>query len=300
MRRRSWLAILAILAMTVAACGGAAAPEADGGDGGGAGSAPPAATPTDGAGTGTGPADAPVTVTLDGVTFGFPVGTCDVTDDLVRANAGPVEGEFGGVDIDWRRDGSAGSFSVVNSGLVSGPPAPFELHADAVRSETTWDVRVDGTTATIDARMANELPAAQGDPAVAFYDVTIRIACAERGFGGMAPAPTDAEAPPAEPEPATAATEATVTVSLGETTYTFPYLGCPMDEPAISMILVDADFTRLLVTVGEAIVALPDGTSYRSQGEVAFDVSGRSATWTGTMTTGTADVSTTIEIACGG
>lgn len=299
MRARTPRTLIALAAVALAACGGSTPANDDGG--------PP--TPTAPSGRATDPAsgvpgndDAPVTVTIAGTTYGFPAGTCEVGDEVVQASAGGIEGEFGGVDLEWRSDGSVASFQVVNSGLVSAPPAPFELYADAFRTDSSWSVEVDGTTAVVEARMVNELPAARGDPARAEYDVTIRIDCTERGFGGMAPPATN-DPGTATTEPMTEPTsgpagEATITISLAGTDYAWPYAGCPIDEPAYAFILVDASGNRLVVTVGSALLALPDRTTWEAS-NVEFEVAGRTATWSGIMESRTAgSEAATITIAC--
>jgi hypothetical protein len=285
---------LAILALLVAACGSSGAPTAPAGPGATGGSGGPGG-PSTTAATGPG-SDGPVIATLAGVTYGFPDGTCDVTNDEVRTSAGGMDGGFVSIDVAWARDGSSESFRVLNTSTASGPPAPFDLYADPTRPGTTWDVQVTGTTAMIQARMRNELPAAQGDPALAEYDVTIRIDCAERAFGVIEPTPTDAPAPTGEAVP-TLAGEASVAVALGDVIYQFSYYGCPLTEPTIGIAVGDASLNRLLVSGGAARLVLADGTTYQGEG-VDFQGSGLSATWTGTMASSAGDATATISITC--
>lgn len=282
--------VVPVLALMVAACGGSAA-TGDPGVGSGSGSAAPTAGATAPSG-----GDAPVMVTVDGVAFGYDIGTCDVSADSVRTNAGRSDGSFAFADISWSPDPSTALFHVVAT--TGEPPAPFELYADVNRSETTWDVTVDGTTAVVQGRMRNELPAAQGNPDLEYYDVTIAIRCDERGFGGMAPEATEDPGTASEDPGPTTASEASITVQLGDTTYQFSYLGCPMTEPAISLVVVDASLNRLFVSAGEAVLGLPDGTQWRAQ-EVDFDVAGSRATWSGTMTVPAGSEPASITIACG-
>jgi hypothetical protein len=290
-----------LVVLLVAACGGPAvsadpsaasrdpaASDADGSEGGSSGN--------DGGGTtGGGSTDAPVIVTVDGTDYGFPIGTCEVSERVVRAEAG-AEQEFAFADVSWAADGSIERFGVTNASETADPPAPFELYADANRLETTWEVEVDGTTAVIEARMANELPAAQGNPDAAFYDVTIRIRCDERSFGGMPPEPTEPDEPIGQEPVPTAAGESTVTLTLAGTPYDMSYPGCATDD-AVGFVAIDADLNRLFVGGGAISFVLPDGTTWRAEG-AELQVSGFTATWSGTMTSPAGSEQASISVEC--
>ena len=292
-----------LLALLVAACGGPA-PSADAG----APSDAPAASDADtggdsgggdgsagGGSTGGGSTDAPVLATVDGIDYAFPIGTCEVSESVVRAEAAMEAMGFAFVNVAWVADGSVESFQVVNAS-DSEAPAPFELYADLNRPETTWNVEVDGTTTVIEARMANELPAAQGNPDLAFYDVTIRIRCDERSFGGMPLEPTETDEPIGQEPVPTPAGESTITVTLAGTTYTMSYHGCATDD-AVGFVAVDADLNRLFVGGGAISFVLPDGTDWSAEG-AELQVSGPTATWSGTMTSAAGSEQASVTVEC--
>ena len=284
----------AVLALAVAACGGSSGP---GTGGGSVTSAPSSATQADDPGTGstgnTG-GDAPVSVTVGGITQRYDVGTCDVAEaDDLYADAATSAMSFQSVNIRIS-DASGASLRAIVPLADDAPP--LQLFAGDPRPDTSWDVSVEGTTAVIEARMFDESPSAGDDP---FHDVTITIRCAERGFGGMAPATDEPEAPPAEePAPTAVPTGATVTLDLGGSVSTFDYFGCPLTEPELMFVILDVTGTRLAVVRGEAQVDLADGTRYRAQG-VDFGGSDSSGSWSGTLASPAGDVPATITIACG-
>ncbi len=300
--------LLAPLFAVLVACGGSGVPDPTGGAGAGTGATPRAdavgsgadgsGANGSGAGDGSATGDAPVTVTLDGVTYGYDIGTCDVGEDAVRASAGRSDGSISSAEIAWARDGSRASFRATDVSTTSGPPAPFELYADPDRADTTWDVRVDGATATIEARMRNELPAAKGNPDLERYDVTIVIRCDERGFGGMAPEPADDQPPPDGGAAPSAAGESTVTLELAGQAYAISYPGCPLTESELAVSLTEpATGAQLFLGAGEAVLLLADGSPLQATG-VAFAGSDTSATWSGTMNGPTGSESVTITISC--
>lgn len=296
MARWIWLVLFAF---AIGGCGGSAGGQEVGSAASHAGAADADDDRQDGDAT-AGAGDAPVTAVVDGVTYAYPVGTCTVSDEHVEADAGTdVSGgeTLGFLNVAWRSDESIASFSAYSA--ASGAPAPFELHADVNRAETRWEVTVDASVATIDAHMANELPAAAGDPDVAFYDVSIRIDCAERGFGGMpAPAEDEADATPMPEASSATAGESQVSLELGDTTFRFTQMGCPMEEDFFAFAVADAELTRLFVSTEEVSLVTPDGTVWRATGIEWAGGTGQ-VTWSGTMSSPAGGgEQATIEIAC--
>ncbi len=293
------LLLFVVFAVVLAACGGAGV---DGGgasasaaNGGGSGAA--------GASDGTGPGsadvddfkDGPVTTTIAGVTFGHTYGTCDVSADQVRVHVARLD--FPGlatVDVRWQSDDARARFGVVNTGgLDPQPPTPYELVASSTDADTTWDVDVDGTNATIQLRMHDVLPSGSGD----FLDVTIGVRCDVRAFGGADPEPTDGPVR-SLPEPTDPGSSA-ITLILGGTTYTWTHPGCATDDVVGGgFVALNPDLHRLFVSPnGDATLNLPDGTAWTAQG-VQLVGSGTSASWSGTMTSSGGSAPATLTIDC--
>jgi hypothetical protein len=287
-----------VVATILAACGGGGAdPSGSGAAASGAGGGNAGATDDTGTGSGnTGNEEgAPVTTTIDGVTFGHTFGSCIVNEDQVVAKAARLD--FPGlaqVDARWLKDGGRETFKVVNTGGPDPkPPTPYDLRATPQDAGTTWDVAIDGSNAVITLRMIDLSPSGSG----AFLDVTINIRCDQPAWGGAEPEPTDAG--PVEPAPdPTAAGESTITLDLGGTTYTWTYPGCATDDAAGGFLALGPELNRLVVdSSGAATLNLPDGTAWTAQG-VQLARSGGSATWTGSMTSASGSEQATLTIGC--
>jgi len=290
---------LVVLAMVVAACGGAGADGTRGTGDATSGTGGANAGATDGRGAVTGNTDneegAPVTTTIDGVTFGHTFGSCIVNQDQVVARAARLD--FPGlaeVDVRWLRDGGRETFKVVNTGGPDPqPPAPYELRASPNDSGTTWDVAIDGSNAVITLRMLDISSSGSGE----FLDVTINVRCDQPAWGGADPEPTDGGPVEPLPEP-TAAGESTIALDLGGTTYTWTYPGCAIDDAVGGFTALGPDLNRLLVDqAGGAILNLADGTAWTAQG-IQLARSGASATWSGTMSSAGGSEPVTLTIDC--
>ncbi len=299
-----WSGIL-VLTLVVAACGGAA-PADD--DPAGTPQAPVATPAGAGGGVGGGTAGAPVVVTVDGTQYAYPIGTCDVGGEHVVVSAGLEAGGFGAVEVTWATgfegDAQYQRFSALNSSADAVAPAPFELYADPGRPGTSWEVTVDGTTATVAATMVDELPANANPDNPVYRAVTIDVRCDERGFGGMAPGPAfSPEAPPAGEVPTTApAGAAEVVVTVDGTPHDFDVASCPISGAGVALNASDGAGGLLFISGGptayELFVAFGDGTAFESSG-VALEVGDRQASWSGTMpAVGGGDAAVEISIAC--
>ncbi len=279
---RTWMIIMAC---ALAACGGTSDPAGGGSasDPGG----PPASPETTNDSSGD---NAPVTATVDGTTYGYPAGTCDVGGDRVQVHAARMD-VLATVDVRWLGDGGRETFDVVHTGGQDPqPPTPFDLHASPNDADTTWDVSVDGNSAVIVARMLDRSPAGAGG----YHDVTINVQCNERGFGGFEAPETNV--PQTELPVATSAGESAIALELGGTTYSWTYPGCAAAE-ASGFVAVNPALDRLFVTAGEMTLSLADGTTWTATG-AQLSISGGSATWTGTMASTSGSQPATLTIAC--
>ena len=293
------------LAMALAACG------SSGGDGdaagltGGAPGAGDVGSAAPAAGGGSASGSGPVTVTVEGASYGFPRGACDVADDHVRVDAAMGSSEVGYVDVLWTAgaDSSEHRFRVGNSDVVqAGAPAPFELVADSGRTETSWTVDVNGSSARIQARMGDELRSKLDiNPEIQYHDVTIDVQCDTPAFGGATPLPAlDAEVP-AEVS-AVPAGVASASVEVAGTTISFDGIACPISAEGINVNAQDGDGDILNVTGpatgADLFLGLHDGTGYQGLA-LPFMVSGNDATWSGkAMPLGGTEVPMTITIHC--
>lgn len=298
--------VVPVLALAVAACGGGAPGEGD--DPASTPQAPVATPAGAGGGADGGTADAPVVVTVDGTPYAYPIGTCDVGSEHLVVSAGLEAGGFGAVEVTWAAgyegDAQYQRFSAFNASADSTAPAPFELYADPGRPGTSWEVTVDGTTATVAATMVDELPANANPDNPVYREVTIAVRCDERGFGGMAPGPAfSPEAPPAGEVPTTApAGAAEVVVTVDGTPHDFDVADCPISDAGVALNASDGAGGLIFISGGptayDLFVAFGDGTAFESSG-IALEVGDREASWSGTMAAvGGGDAAVEIAIAC--
>lgn len=147
---------------------------------------------------GLGDSDAPITYTVDGVTWGASDGSCQVDDEVVSASGG-AGFAVSAVNVRWfkgeehlpyvRRLGATSVEVASDDG-----PAPFSLRADSSSPGTSWDVRVSGTTAEVSARMVSHHYGFEGPdhmPEGQFHDVTIRVRCDQASWGMATPSPRE-------------------------------------------------------------------------------------------------------------
>ena len=277
--------LLVGLALSLAACGGA-------GQEGGDSSRPAGDVPSAGGGGSQGPAGGgtgPVTVTIEGASYSFPRGACEVTDNRVRVDASMGSGEVGYVDVMWiAGDNSEQRIRVGNSDVAqAGAPAPFEMFADAGRTATSWRVDVTGSSARVMARMGDELRSKlEANPEIQYHRVDIDIRCDTPAFGGATPLPAlDGEVPvEASAVPAGAAS---ASVEVAGTTITFDGIACPISADGINVNAQSSggDFLSLIgpATGSDLFLGLHDGTGYQGLA-LPFTVTGNDATWSGTAT----------------
>lgn len=132
--------------------------DGDGGDGGGDA-------------IGVGDTEAPVVVTIDGVSFGYRDGSCQVDDEIVRFRAHPDSSVIHGqssalnnsVDITWfpsldHLPHAAQHAAFIVNSTIEADPAPFSL-TGASNSESAaasrWDATVSGTTVEFDMTLVD-------------------------------------------------------------------------------------------------------------------------------------------------
>jgi len=120
---------------------------------------------------GVGDTDAPVVVTIDGVSFGYRHGSCRVDDEAVRFEVVTDERMALGnsVQITWHprldhRPWSRQETSLLVSHASNTAPAPFVLLGGSTAGwpDSTWEVSVSGTTVEILATLGTD-PRLSGD-----------------------------------------------------------------------------------------------------------------------------------------
>jgi hypothetical protein len=137
-----------------------------------------------------GSADGPITATMESGTYGYPVGRCEIVDDVVYVTA-LAENQTGAFEATlpaWDREIAyaqrSGRVSLTNFGSSDGDT--FELVAGRGDPGTTWEWTVSGSSVEVVARMANRTTAPREDGVERFTeyrDVTIDIECGGGVFG---------------------------------------------------------------------------------------------------------------------
>lgn len=333
MRHRSghaWLLVPA-LCLIVAGC---AAPNSVGPDG-----EAPGQSSNPGDGTGSGnlegssdpggfPTEGPITITIDGKSFGYELGRCEVIDDVVYARA---EG-FGREDHatfaismmeltlpEWDREIAhvhrTGSIRAVIPNDAGGISS--ELTAGRGDPGTTWDWTVSGSRVEVSAVMGDRTTAARADGAetfVDYYDVTITMDCTGTfGVGAGVPDEPMHEDFRLEEAP-TDRVPGSVTVELEGTTYDFSYLtACPLFSNDVSAESTSDEAYVWFYSEGVGVMLdfeigdrrdekaverwmLPPNASLQS--DFPFSGSGTTRTWTGDVVSeagGEAEMTISVE-----
>ncbi len=187
------LTVLLVACLALAACGGPGGQDGAGQPGDGEMSDPTApgggGDTSGGGGASGGSTDGPIRVTVDGTTYGYPVGRCEIIDEVVYVTA-ITEDATGAVDATlppWDRDIAYpqrdGGIDVSQSGPDG---SGFNLEASRSAAGSAWEWTVSGSHVEITATMAN-LPMALSQevaPGLGEYaEVTIDIQCSGGPFG---------------------------------------------------------------------------------------------------------------------
>lgn len=122
---------------------------------------------------GLGDTDAPVVVTIDGVSLGYRDGSCRVDDEIVRFRVVPDAGVLHGhssmltnsVDITWHPELAHLPFHAQHAvflldSTIQAEPAPFSLRGGAHTTSAAasrWDATVSGTTVEFDLTLVESM-----------------------------------------------------------------------------------------------------------------------------------------------
>lgn len=248
---------------------------------------------------GRGDTDAPVTFTVDGVTYGGRDGNCQVDDEVVVAN---IESMSAVARVRWFNGEEAMPY-VRRSGQVqvavggNDKPAPFNLYASSSYPGTTWTATVDGNTAEITARVVSDnfgFTTPDHVPDGEFRDVTIRVRCNERSFGMGSPG-FDEEPVVDQYWNGPVRPTGEIAIAVDGATYSATYLDiCTIHHRVEAHGLSEEAEIYIPDTTGDGLTLYPGDPRDNEFGNRAFYMSAEElefvrdqnvATWSGTLTT---------------
>ncbi len=202
--------------------GGRAGQSSDAGEGGGDGG--------DGSGGEATSSEGPITIVVDGHSFGYDIGRCEVIEGVVYAQA--RAGDFmASIEVtlpEWDRDiAHSRRYGSIYAGIAGDGGVPQELVASRSDAGTTWDWTVSGSQVEVTAVTGNRSTATRGESGLETFteypQVTITMDC--QGIFGTG-------FPESEPmhedffllDPPTDRVPGTVTIDLESAMYTISYL----------------------------------------------------------------------------
>lgn len=274
------------------------------------------------AGPAGGTADGPIVARFEGGSFAYPIGRCEVIDDVVYVSAlsenpgGSFEATLPAWDREIAYSQRQGRVSLTGTG--SSAADSFQLAAGRNDAGTTWEWTVSGSDVQITARMGNEARAERqdgGSRLTEYRDVTIDIQCSGGVFGSGIWAQQYAEQEFHPIEPGLVRAPGSVTIDLEGTEYRITYLSlCQFFSEDVSAEGTANEAAVYLYSEGRGVQldlligdrrAEEEGTRWslppeaELQSDFRFEGSDTSRTWSGSIVSADGlEAPATITVEC--